>query len=301
MIYHITAKDEMEKEKASKLSVVSNSLLSALKIAIGLLTGSVAVLSDGIHSFTDVAASVSTALSVRTASRPADYVHRFGHGKFENVSGVFESVLLLVTGAIILAESLQRFTTGDRITDVGVAVITMVVSAAADFAISVPVRGAAKRADSAALRVDYVHLATDGVSSLGVIVALLLVYVTGSTLFDIGVALIIAGIMFISGIRLMLESGGPLVDRKISDEDEDIIRKVINEHSGICGYHSLRTRKSGNVCFVDFHLTFRPDVTLYEAHRVTDEIEEELRKYLPNCSTLVHLEPEGAGCTDAHV
>ncbi len=286
----------MEKNTAATLSVISNTALSVSKIAVGLMTGSAAVLSDGIHSFTDLAASLSTAVSVRAASEPADYHHRFGHQKFENVSGVFESLLLLGAGIVIVIEAIGRLATGYRITDIPVAIAVMAVSAIVDFIVSVPVRDASRSADSIALRVDYAHITTDGLASIGVIVALLLVQVTGNIIFDTATAFVIAGIMAYSGLSLLRESGGPLVDVKISDTEEDIIKEILSRYSDACSYHMLRTRKAGNVRFVDFHLTFHPSATLVQAHEISDRIEAEAKAALRNCNLTIHLEPEGADC-----
>ncbi|MCL4317850.1 MAG: cation diffusion facilitator family transporter [Candidatus Thermoplasmatota archaeon] len=289
----------MNKLSASRLSAVSNGALSAAKIIIGLITGSVAVLSDGIHSFTDVTASVSTAVSVKKASMPADTIHKFGHGKFENVSGVFESILLIATSVIIVAEAFDRVVAGEHIVFLGIAIITMIISAAVDFAVSIPVRRASRREESIALKVDNAHLTTDGLASVGVVLALIAVYLTGNVLFDIIVAFIIAAVMSYSGISLLLESGGPLVDVKISDADEQTVIGILSEHKEICRFHSLRTRKSGNIRFIDLHLTFKPNTTVYEAHSVVDAIETRLRERIPNCSALIHIEPEGVECADS--
>ncbi len=291
----------LEKNRAATLSLISNSALSVSKIAVGIMTGSAAVFSDGIHSFTDVAASLSTAVSVRAASKPADFHHRFGHQKFENVSGVFESILLLGAGVVIVAEALGRIAVGYRITDMWIAIAVMIVSAVVDFSVALPVRNASKRADSIALRVDYAHIATDALASVGVIVALLLVQLTGNIFFDTATAFMIAIIMGFSGLSLLRESGGPLVDVKISDSEEERIREILLRYSDTCGYHMLRTRKAGNVRFVDFHLTFPLSITLLEAHDISDRIEAELMAVLQNCNLTIHMEPVGVDCeSDVH-
>lgn len=286
----------MEKSRAATLSLISNSALSVSKIAVGVMTGSAAVFSDGIHSFTDVAASLSTAVSVRAAAKPADYHHTFGHQKFENVSGVFESFLLIAAGVVIVAEAFGRLASGYRIIGISLAITVMAASAVVDAIVAIPVRAASRKADSIALKVDYAHIATDALASVGVIIALFLVQLTGNIFFDTATAFMIAAIMGVSGISLLRESGGPLVDVKISDMEEGRIREILSRYEGSCGYHLLRTRKAGNIRFVDFHLTFPLSATLVEAHDISDRIEAEVMNALRNCNLTIHMEPEGVDC-----
>ena len=180
------------KTGAAGLSVASNSLLIALKVAVGAITGSIAIITEAVHSLIDLLASVIALASVRKADEPADVEHPYGHEKLENLAATIEGMLILVGAAVIIYEATHRLVVGAHVDTVGLGIAVMAVSALANFAISGFLGRRAEALGSPALEGDAAHLRTDAFTSLGVLFGLVLVKVTGETAFDSITALVVA-------------------------------------------------------------------------------------------------------------
>jgi cation diffusion facilitator family transporter len=283
---------------AAKFSVYSNSILVVLKLIVGIFTLSVSVISEAIHSGTDLLAALIANFSVRKSTKPADDSHSFGHGKYESLSGTLEAILILIAAGIIIIEAALKLldpTTGLHIVEAGI--IVMGISAAMNFTISRYLMKVAKKHKSLALEADALHLRTDVWTSVGVFVGLIAVWVTGYNWIDPAIAIIVAMIIINAALMLTRRSTFELLDHSLSAEEEAAIRETIKVTTGENNnYHGLRTRRSGRESFIDFHLVLPRNLPIEKAHEMCDEIERRVVERLPNSNLTIHVEPCDGNC-----
>jgi len=282
------------KAGAAWLSVVSNIVLILLKLVAGLLTGSIAILTEAIHSSIDLIASLIALFSVRKADEPADEDHPYGHEKAENVAAGAEAMLILLGAAIIVMEAIRRLINGSEISDIGIGIVIIGVSIAANLIVSGYLYKRAKALDSPALEGDAAHLRADALTSIAVLVGLVLVQVTGNAAFDSIAALLVAGAIVATGVRLARKSGRVLMDEALPDDELDLIEQVIakSRTPEMAGYHKLRGRSAGSRRHVDLHVQFRAGTSLEEAHRQAHELRDAIEAEFSNADVLIHVEPE---------
>ena len=282
------------KQRTAILSVASNSALILLKVIAGTLTGSVAILTEAVHSSIDLIASVVALLSVRIADEPADEGHRYGHEKVENLAAAFEAVLILVGSAVIVFEAVRRLINGGRTHTLGIGIGVIAFSAVANLVVSTIIARGGRRTRSPALEGDAAHLRTDAVSSLGVLVALVLVKATGAQWIDPVAALAVAAAIVVTGLRLLVRSGEVLVDQALPAQETAAIARAIEGFGdgAVVGFHELRTRRAGSQRYVDVHLQFRHGTSLEQAHGAAHELQHRIADALGGADVLIHLEPE---------
>jgi cation diffusion facilitator family transporter len=284
------------KTGAAALSIASNTALILLKVAAGAITGSVAILSEAMHSSIDLIASIVAYISVRKADEPADEEHRYGHEKIENLSAAIEGMLILVGSAVIAFEAIRHLVVGATVERLGVGIAVLGFSAAANVVVGGIVGRRARTTESAALEGDAAHLRTDAFTSLGVLVGLALVQITGAEWLDPVVALAVAIAIVFSGVRILTRSSRVLVDEALPAEEQRAINEAVHAFGprGVAGYHRLRTRRAGARRYVDLHVQFRAGTTLEAAHAIAHELTDEIRARLGGADVLIHLEPEGS-------
>ncbi len=282
------------KQRTASLSVASNTVLILLKVVAGTLTASVAILTEAVHSSIDLIASLVALASVRVADEPADERHSYGHEKVENLAAAFEAILILVGSVVIAFEAVRRLINGGHTRLLGVGIAVIAFSAVANLIVSTVVARGGRRTGSPALQGDAAHLRTDAASSMVVLVALLLVKVTGAEWIDPAAALLVAASIVATGVRLLVRSGEVLVDQSLPAAETAAITRAIESLSADCviGFHELRTRSSGSKRYVDVHLQFRRGTSLEQAHRVAHELQDRIAVTLGGADVLVHLEPE---------
>ena len=291
---------DIVKEKTARLSVLSNTFLVVIKLIVGFAIGSVSIISEAIHSGIDLVAALIAFLSVKKSSEPPDVMHAFGHGKFEDISGFIESLLIFAAAALIIYEAVRKILYGEESIAMDILIVgigVMAVSAVINYLVSSRLMKVAKQTESIALESDAWHLRTDVYTSLGVFAGLVLIRLTGLTILDplfaIGVALIIIKTAF----DLTRKSFQDLIDQRLPDKEEDRIRQIICEHcSQYADFHALRTRRSGPDRFIDLHLTVPKNATVEEAHDLTDHLEADLRLEFPRASITIHQEPCEENC-----
>jgi cation diffusion facilitator family transporter len=280
---------------AALLSVASNSLLIVLKLTAGILTGSIAIMTEAVHSAIDLLASVMALLSVRAADVPADEDHPYGHEKAENIAAGAEAMLILVGAAIIAFEAIRRIFVGGEVDHIGIGIAVIAFSAVANIGVSTFLYRRAAQHDSPALEADAAHLRADAATSIAVLVGLLLVEITGEPIFDSLAALAVAIAIVVAGVRLMKRSSRVLMDEAPA-ADLDRIEGAIAaaRPPEMAGYHKLRARRAGSRRHVDFHVQFRSGTSLEEAHRLAHELRAAIEREVPNADVLIHAEPEGS-------
>jgi cation diffusion facilitator family transporter len=282
------------KVRTAALSVVSNSGLILLKVIAGAVTGSVAILTEAVHSSIDLIASVVAFFSVRKADEPADETHRYGHEKVENLAAAIEGVLILVGSAAIAFQAIRRLISHGHVHTIGLGIAVVAFSMVVNVLVSGRIASSARSSDSAALEGDAAHLRTDALTSAAVLVGLALVKLTGAQWLDPAVALAVAGVIVVTGIRLLFRSSRVLVDEALPPEEVAAIRDAIEAFAarGVVGYHELRTRRAGSRRYVDLHIQFRGGTSLEDAHRVAHELQDRIGTRLNSVDVLIHLEPE---------
>jgi cation diffusion facilitator family transporter len=279
---------------AARLSVVSNSALIVLKIVAGALTGSIAILTEAVHSSIDLIASVVAYVSLRKADEPADESHMYGHAKIENVAAAIEGMLILVGAGVIVFEAVRRLDHTSDLQKLGIGIAVIGLSAVVNLGVSGYLYRQSRQHDSPALEADAAHLRADALTSLAVLVALVLIEITGVAQLDSIMALIVASAIVYSGIRILSRSSRVLVDEALPAEELDLVRAVIKGYPGpeLAGYHKLRGRRAGSARYIDLHLQFRHGTSLERAHAIAHEIQEQIRANLPGAEVLAHIEPE---------
>ncbi|MFA4957037.1 MAG: cation diffusion facilitator family transporter [Candidatus Methanoperedens sp.] len=284
----------------ARLSIYSNTLLLVIKLAVGFSLGSISVLSEALHSGIDLLAAVIANYSVRKAGQPADDEHRFGHGKFENVSGTIEAFLIFIAAIIIIYKASDQIIKGrlDIENDfIGIGIVVMGISALVNYYVSRRIMAVAKKSESIALEADAYHLTTDVYTSVGVFIGLVLIQLTGNSIFDPVMAIIVGIIILKASYDLTKRSVSGIMDVKLSDTEEEIIQSIIHDHySQYAEYHDLRSRMSGAERFVDLHLVVPKNQNVVDAHDFCDHLEKEIKEKIPNLSILIHIEPCRTGC-----
>jgi len=284
------------KAGAATLSIASNSALIALKIAAGAITGSIAIITEAAHSSIDLLASVIALVSVRKADEPPDPEHPYGHEKVENVAAAVEGMLILVGAGIIVFEATRRLVVGAHVENLGVGLAVIAVSAMTNFAVSGYLGRRARQHRSAALEGDAAHLRADALTSVGVLVGLGVVQLTGNAVFDPIAALVVAAAIVFAGLRILSGSTRVLVDEAPPPEELDRIEAAIAaaRPSNMVGYHKLRARRAGAHRYIDLHIQFRSGTTLEDAHALAHELRDAIEAEIPGSEVLIHVEPEGA-------
>lgn len=283
----------MQPTRAAALSIVSNSFLTVLKIVVGLLTGSVAILSEAIHSGMDLIASVIAYISVRTSNRPPDRTHPYGHGKIENIAGTIETLLIFVAGIWIIVESTGKLFQPEPIRLPILGISVMLFGAAVNGIVGRTIMRIGEKTHSVAMKSNALHLITDVYTSVGIAISLALVHVTGLYILDPIIAIGIALFIMKEAFQLGKESFLPLVDVSLSFEERQQIEQIIEGYEDqYIEYHDLRTRRAGAEIHIDLHLVVPSDQSVGEAHDLCDRIEAAIHKQFYQAQVLIHIEPE---------
>jgi cation diffusion facilitator family transporter len=283
----------MKLHRVAGLSIISNTAIVLLKFMTGIITGSVAILSEAIHSSLDLIASLIAYVSVRMSNKPPDWDHPYGHGKFENISGTVETLLIVVAGIWIIFESGKKLTDLEPINLPIVGVVVMLIGAMINWIVGRIVKQAGEESKSVAMRSNALHLLTDVYSSVGVAVSLLVVSLTDMYILDPLIGIAIALFIMREAVQLGKESFLPLLDVRLEPEEEERIREILQSFADeYLEYHALRTRRSGSEEHIDLHLVVSSQMQVVDAHDLCDRIEGEIRKAFPQAHVLIHIEPE---------
>lgn len=279
------------RQRAASVSLIYNVLFTLAKIVAAVWTGSMSLLSEAIHSGTDVVASFIAFVSVRAAAVPPDEEHPYGHGKIESLAGFGESILLFLMVFYLIGEGIHRLISGVELHQLEVGLGVIILSTITSLLTARYVLGVAKRTHSMALLSNGQHLLVDFYTSAGVLAALLLVHLTGWTLIDpllaIGIALWLAG----GAWKLSKLAFHQLIDRRLPIEELDTIAGILNSDPRVISYHRLRTRRSGYMRYVDLHLVVPNDWSVQQAHAVADELEKKIEHALAPAQVVIHVDP----------
>ena len=282
------------KSRAAALSIASNSSLILLKVIAGTITGSVAILTEAMHSSIDLIASIVAYFSVRKADEPADAEHPYGHEKIENLAAMIEGVLILVGSGVIAFEAIRHLVVGSNVSHLGLGIAVVALSIVVNFVVSAQLHRRARETHSAALEADATHLRADMATSFGVLVGLALVQATGEQWLDPVVALVIAVAIVHEGAKILNRSSRVLVDETLPADELEAISAEIRSFGpqGVAGFHKLRARRAGARRYVDLHVQFVAGTTLEQAHETAHRLQDAIATRVPGADVLIHLEPE---------
>jgi cation diffusion facilitator family transporter len=285
------------KESAAKLAIVAVSLLILMKVAASIVTGSIAIRADAVHSAIDLFGVIIGYTGIRIASKPPDERHPFGHGKAENIAGVVIAGLIFIAAGTIAYQAVARLIAGGTVELVTLGIYVTAAAIAINLAVSWYSLRVARATDSLALEAMARDLLADVLSSGAVLVGLILVRLTGITILDPIVALLVAIIIARTAFLTMKKSFGGLMDIKLPQAEEDEIIAAIKKHSAqIAGFHQIRTRKAGSQRYIDFHLVVSKHISVEKAHQLCDELEQEIETRLSDISVTIHVEPCDGNC-----
>ncbi|MGD0353100.1 MAG: cation diffusion facilitator family transporter [Dehalococcoidia bacterium] len=300
--------EQREKSRVAALSVISNTVLVLFKAAVGILIGSVSVLSEAIHSGMDLVAALIAFFAVRIAGRAADEEHPFGHTKVENISGGIEALLIIVAAVWIIYAAVQKLINPHPLETVGWGVGIMLVSTIANFIVSQQLFKVGKETDSAALLADGWHLRTDVYTSAGVMVGLGLIWLGGYVFpglnlvwLDSVIAIAVAGLILHAAYDLTKRAIQDLVDQSIPIEEKKWMQNYLSAlYPTVRSFHRLRTRKAGATRFINLHLALDSKLTVAESHSIGDKIVADFKAHFPHdVDVIVHIEPCDGVCSPA--
>lgn len=280
---------------AAKLALAVIIGLAVVKVAVGVVTGSISVIAQAADSFLDLFAVVITFLAVVAASRPPDEEHPFGHGKVEYVAAITQALLIFTAAGLIIYSSARRIITGEVLEMAEAGIGVMLLSIVASILLSRYLGKVAQATDSMALEANAHNIAADVYSATGVLVGLTVIRFTGLVVIDPIMAILVSLVMFRSGYGVLRKAYRGLTDFRLPEEELAVVRSAIKEHVGeLVDFHALRTRKSGDQRYIDLHLVMPRHISLEEAHRMCDHLEQDIKSKLARASVTIHVEP----CTE---
>jgi cation diffusion facilitator family transporter len=281
----------MHKQRAATLSIFSNAVLIVFKIVAGILMGSISVISEAVHSTVDLLASLVAWFSIKKAVEPADRDHPFGHGKYENISGFFEAMLIFFAAGMILYEAIKKLFHPVEVERIGWGIGVMAVSVIVNLVISRTLFRTAKKEKSIALEADGMHLHVDVLTSLSVIAGLVAIQFTHLAILDPIIAIAVACMICKASVDLTKKSIRDLADRSLPEDEIQSIERILQGYAKIAGYHKLRTRQSGNRREIDIHITMDKNTTLEHSHKLCYTIETRIQETFPGAYITLHVEP----------
>jgi ferrous-iron efflux pump FieF len=277
--------------RAAFAAIGTAALLAVIKLVAWWWTGSVAMLASFADSGLDLGASALNAIAIRAALSPADWEHRFGHGKTEAVAGLGQATLMLGSTGFLLWESVNRILAPEAVTHGAIGLGVAVFSIAATLALTMYQRYVVRQTGSLAISADHLHYVSDLASNAAVVVALGLAVWLGFNWADGVFGLLIASIIGWSAFTIFRQSLDQLLDRELSEDERDRIKLAALAVPGVLDVHDLRTRQAGTQIFIQLHAVFDGAMTLEEAHALSDRVEEAVIVAFPNAEVLVHSDP----------
>lgn len=289
------AGENLKKKKAARLSIVSNTFLVFMKLGAGLAVGSIAIISEAVHSAIDLIAAAIAYFSVKKSSVPPDGCHEYGHGKFEDISGIIEAILIVAAAMMILYEAVTSLLSGHSMVSpdlLSAGIAVMLVSTVLNFYVSERLLSVAHETGSIALESDGWHLRTDVFTSAGVVFGLVLIQVTGIVVLDSVIAICISFVILHAAYDLIKRAFAHLTDRSLPPvEENDIIEVLRRFCDEKIDFHAFKSRRAGPDRFIEFHLTVPGELSVSESHELTDRIESALKAKFGRIFVTIHVEP----------
>jgi cation diffusion facilitator family transporter len=280
-------------KKATVVASATASILIIIKLTIGILSGSVAVLASAIDSVLDLIISAFNYFAINKSEQPADKKFNYGKGKIEALAGVIEGTVITMSGLFILYQAIKKAYLGDETTYLGSSILVMFISLIITIALVLFLNYVAKKTNSMVIKSDALHYKTDVLSNGAILISLILIYTTGFGLIDSIMGVIISLYIIYSAYEIIKEGVYILLDAALDEEIVNEIKTLIENEKRISNYHYLKTRKSAHTNFVDVHLVFNDGISLLAAHGIGDQIEDKIMKINEEEEWVInaHLDP----------
>ncbi len=280
------------KIRAARISLATAAALTALKLVTALFTGSLAVLSSAVDSLLDIFMSSANYFGIRQAEMPPDPKHPFGHGKFETLATIFQSVMISLSGLWILFESVRRLIYGSTVSRLEEGMAVLLLSTVVSWKIARYLKKTGKETDSSALQADSLHFAMDVYTNGALVVGLGLMLWLDIPWLDPLLSLLVGGYVLFEAFRLIRHGLSDFLDEQLPESVRLEIARIIEHHRAhIVGHHQLRTRRAGSQKIVNFHLTVCKHLSVAKAHAIADHLEQRLKQIIPNCDVTIHIDP----------
>ena len=287
---------------AAKLMFIVVIGLIVLKVVVAVITGSISILAQAVDSSLDLFAVVITFFTIRIAAKPADEEHPFGHGKVENIAAIVQAMLIFTAGGLIIYSAVRKIQVGVTVELAEAGIGAMLVSMIASIFLSRHLFKVSKAVDSIALQANAHNIAADVYSTAAVLLGLVAVRLTKLNILDPIIALAVALLILKSSYDVLRKSFGGLIDVKLPDGEESVIKSCILKHSGkVVAFHELRTRKAGSQRYIDLHLVMPRNASVEEAHRMCDHLEQDIESRLPRINVTIHVESCTIECEQCSV
>lgn len=280
-------------KKATIISSATATVLIVIKLFVGILSGSVAVLASAIDSVLDLIVSAFNYFAISKAEQPADKKFNYGKGKIEALAAVIEGTVITVSGLFIFYTAIKKAIKSEPLEYLSDSIIVMVISLALTIALVLFLNYVAKKTRSMVVKSDALHYKTDVLSNGAILVSLVLIQMTGFELIDSIMGVVISIYIIHSAYEIIRDGVYILLDASLDEEIVEKMRYIILDEKEISDFHYLKTRKSGNTNFVDVHLVFSPGISLMRAHHAGDRIEEKIKELIPDEAWVInaHLDP----------
>ena len=285
----------MKKNRKTTATVVSISVaifLTLLKTAFGLMSGSLAIIASAVDSGLDIISSGINYYAIKKSEEPPDDKHPFGHGKFESLAAFIQSLIIMLSGGFILYKAYLKIVNKIRVSDLSQGIYVMITSLIVTFALVVYLKKVAKSENSSVLKADALHYEIDLFTNFGVLTSLFFIKYTGMHFIDAVTSVIISIYIIYEALKLAVGVSKDLLDAEIDPETKKQITDVLSEFEDYhLDFHNLRTRKAGPEMFADFHLTLCQNISLREAHSITEKIEDAIKNKIENIDVIIHIDP----------
>lgn len=281
-------------KKATVVASATAFFLIVIKLTVGIMTGTVVIIASAIDSALDFLISLFNSYAVSKSQKPTDAEYNYGRGKIEGLASALEGLVITASGIFIIYAAIQKFIHGEPTTHLGLSLAIMAVSVATTSALVVFLTSVYKKTKSLIIKSDALHYKSDLYTNIGIIASLVLIYFTNWHFVDPFVSILIAIYIIYSAVGIIKEGLEMLLDKALEHETVESIKDIIQGHIDaddciISGYHQLKTRKSGNVNFVDVHIVFNDKVLLKHSHELADHIEERIMEIHPAESWIINI------------
>ena len=282
----------MQKRQVALVAVIGGISIFLIKLLAYFVSNSVALLSDALESIVNILASVLMLFSVWISAKPADDSHNYGHQKIEDISSMLEGVFIIVAALFIINAAFGRLFSSIIPIQIDLAIGISMAATALNGGLSYFLIRQAKKSGSAAIEGDAKHLLSDVISTVGVWIGLFIVSLTGWSIVDPVMAFIVAALIIRMGLGLVLKSCSRLMDNSCKEEEAKIREVLLRHKFHFIDFHDMKTRRNGNLVFCELHLSVDGKLSVSEAHKLTDHLENELKQELPTANLTIHIEPK---------
>lgn len=280
-------------KKATIIASFCAFFLALCKLIIGLMSGSIAILSSAIDSMVDFIISAFNFLAIRKVAQKPNENYNFGYGKLEAIMGLIEGCFVAGIGIFIFYQSVLKIYYQEEIQNINIGIFVMLFSLVLTFCLVVFLSYVAKKTKSLIVESDCLHYKSDLLTNFATLLALILIYLTGYFIIDALFGIIASFYIAFSAFKIIKKSTSLLMDVALEENKVEKIRELIKKNKEIISFHHLKTRKSPNMNYLSVHLVFCPIISLYNAHKISDELEMSIRKTFNDekWDIQIHLDP----------